>query len=130
MANFAATSAAILVHDTDVGQFLEKFAMKVDAAPLEVTTFGQTWRNRIGGLKTTALTGSGFNDFSATGPDPSFWSSLGIQDQVVTVCPQGAETNTAYFVQAGRFQYAPLEAKVGAVSAFAVMSMSTNKTGT
>ena len=130
MANFSVTSPAIHAHDLDVGPFLSQFAMKVDCDVLDVTTFGSAgWRTRLTGLKTVSSTGAGFADFSATGSDLDYWTNLAVTDQLFTLCPQGAETNVSYFWQAGRFTFTPLDAKIGAASAFMTTSQSTNKNG-
>lgn len=130
MANFAVISPAIHIHDLDVGPFLNQFSMKVDVDTPDVTTFGSGgWRARVAGLKTVSSGGQGFADFSAAGSDLSLWTNLGITDQVVTLCPQGAETNTAYFWQSGRFSFTPLDAKIGDASAFATTAQSTNSQG-
>lgn len=130
MGTFSVISPAIHVHDLDVGPFLEQFAMHVEVATPDVTTFGSGgWHTRTPGLKTVASDGTGFTDFSATGSDLSLWNQLAAVDQVATICAQGAETNVAYFWQAGRFMFTPLDAKVGDASGFKTSSQSTNKQG-
>lgn len=130
MSTFSVISPAIYSNDLDIAQFLEKFSVKLTAPAQNVTTFGSGgWVTRNGGLKTVASEGSGFADFSATGSDSSLFTSLGVKDQVLTTCPQGTETSVAYFYQAGRFAFTPLDAKVGDASAFMISSQNTNPIG-
>jgi hypothetical protein len=76
--------------------------LAVNAVALENTTFGSTYRTRIGGFKNVALDLSGYWDSPA---DATNFADLGVMNRAVTVSPNGVETNTAYFLQAGRFKY-------------------------
>lgn len=130
MTTFSVINPAIYSNDMDLGQFLEHFSLKATCVANPSTTFATTgWVSRVPGLKTAASDGAGFADFASGGSDLPLFTSLGVADQVFTVCPQGAETNVAYFYQAGRFAFTPLDAKRGDLSAFLISSQNTNAVG-
>lgn len=125
MATFAFTTPTIHAHDLDLTSYLKQVTLKAEVAELDVTTFGSTYRTRIGGLKTASMTGQGFWDST---PDSSSFAALGVADRVVTVCPQGAETNVAYILQAGGFSYEQF-GTIGDATPFMLSSASTNAQG-
>lgn len=126
MGTFSLVNPTIFVHDLDMSGYLNKVTVKTEAAELDVTNFASGGSvQRIGGLKTTAMDSAGFWDST---PDLAVFSALGVADRVVTVSSQGAETNTAYMFQSGRFTYEMLGA-IGDAAPFAMSSMNTNSQG-
>ena len=95
-------NATTWIHDTDFTGQLKKVSLNVKADELDATTFGSTYKSRIGGLKDVTVGTEGFWESTQ---DLSGFSGLAQADRVVTICPQGAETNVAYLLQAGDFNY-------------------------
>lgn len=102
MANLSLTNCEILVGGLDMSSFLNKASLKTSAAELDVTTFGQTFRNRIGGLRDTEVAWDGF---WTSIPDAAQFAALGSPNQAVTISPEGAEQKTAYLFLGGQFSY-------------------------
>src|SRR5437773_9875230 len=102
MPTFAVTNATIWVAGLDMSSYLNKATLKMMAAELDITTFGATFRSRLGGLRDTDMTWDGF---WTSVPDAAQFAQLGSANQAVTVSPQGFETNIAYLFQGGQFMY-------------------------
>lgn len=126
MANLFLQNCTIWVHDTDMSSYLNKVALKTAAAVLDTSTFGATYRSRIGGLKTVTMQEDGF--WNAPAPDSAQFAALGVVDRAVTVSAQGTETSTAYLFQAGHFNYTQFGA-LGAAAPFTVTMAGSNKVG-
>jgi hypothetical protein len=114
MTTFAVTNAEIIVAGLDMSSYLNKGMLKVSAAQLDVTTFGQTYRNFLGGLRDTELTWDGF---WTSVPDAAQFAALGVTNTATTVCPEGAEQKVAYLFQAGQFSYSEFS-KIGDAAPF------------
>lgn len=116
----------IHIHDTDFSGYLHKVtAPKISVAELDSTVFGASYVTRIGGLKDAEFSGEGFWD---SPPDAAAFAALGVADRVVTICPQGAETNTAYMFQMAEFDYQAFEA-IGNMIPLMVGGKSSNGVG-
>lgn len=124
MANLAVTNAEIIVGGLDMSSFLNQTALKLMAAELDVTTFGQTSRVRIGGLKDTDLS---WNGFWTSVPDAAQFAQLGSANQAATVSPEGAEGKVAYLFQAGQFTYSQF-GKIGDAAPFSASLKGTDGT--
>jgi hypothetical protein len=124
MATLSLTNCEILVGGLDMSSFLNKATLTASAAELDVTTFGQTAVNRIGGLKDTALAWDGF---WTSIPESAQFAQLGLNNQVVTVSPQGTEGSVAYMLQAGQFTYSQF-GKVGDAAPFSATLAGTDPT--
>ncbi len=85
-----------------MSSYLNKATLRGSVAEHNVTTFGQTFVNRLGGLRDTQVTWDGF---WTSVPDAAQFAQLGSQGQAVTISPQGAEGNIAYLFLAGQFTY-------------------------
>jgi hypothetical protein len=125
VANFALTNPSIWIHDQDMTGYLKKATMKVSAAELENTTFGSTYRTRIGGLKTVSMQANGYWDST---PDASMFAALGVANRAVTITPQGTATNVAYLWRAGEFVYDAF-GTVGEMSPFNISTISSDSQG-
>lgn len=122
MTTFAVTNAEIIVGGLDMSSYLNKAVLATSAAPLDVTTFGQTFKNMLGGLKDTQLDWDGF---WTSVPDAAQFANLGLPNVPTTVCPQGAETNVAYLFNAGQFTYSEFS-KIGDAAPFSAKVMGTD----
>lgn len=125
MAPFAVINAEIIVGGLDMSSFLNKVTVNAKVAELDVTTFGQTYINRIGGLRDTDMSWDGF---WTSVPDAAQFAQLGSNNQAVTVCPQGAETNVAYIFQGGQFTYSQF-GKIGDAAPFSATVAGTDGVG-
>jgi hypothetical protein len=125
MAPFSLTAPYIHVHDVDMTGYLTKITLHPTVAELDVTTFGSTYRSRIGGLKSVEYAAEGFWD---SVPDLSIFSNFGTADLVATISPEGAEQKVAYIFQLGRFDYSVL-GNIGDAAPFSVTGKNTNSQG-
>jgi hypothetical protein len=102
MPTLSLTNCEILIGGTDMSSYLNKTTLRANVAELDVTTFGQTYRNRIGGLRDTRATWDGF---WTSVPDAAQFPQLGSAGQAVTISPQGAEGSIAYLFLGDQFTY-------------------------
>src|SRR5438034_1476615 len=114
MPTFAVTNATIWVAGLDMTSYLNKATLKMMAAELDITTFGATFRSRLGGLRDTDMAWDGF---WTSIPDAAQFAQLGSANQAVTVSPRGTETDVAYFFQGEQFTYSQF-GKIGEAAPF------------
>ncbi len=119
MPTFAVTNAEIIVGGLDMSSYLNKATLKLTAVELDVTTFGQTHKNFLGGLQDTELD---WNGFWTSVPDAAQFANLGVTGLATTVCPQGAEGNVAYLFNGGEFTYSEF-GKIGDAAPFSAKVM-------
>lgn len=126
MSTFSLIQPTVFVHDQDMSGYLNQLNLKVEAAELDVTTFASGgYRQRIGGLRTVTMGSTGFWD---SVPDASRFAALGVPDRVLTVSPQGAETNVAYICHGMDLTYEQF-GQVGDPASFIFSGMSSNAQG-
>ena len=109
------------------GFALEGFAssatMDVQVDELDVTTLGSAgWRQRITGLATHTIAVTGFQDYDATGVDPTL-TGTGTGQNVITFCPinGGATVADPCFFGAGRTTTrTPISGAVGDPAGFSL----------
>lgn len=70
------TDAYISIAGNVVSDHGNKVEIPVEVEDKETTTFGQTWKTRVGGLKDATLKISFLNDYSASNLDAIFWPLL------------------------------------------------------
>lgn len=129
MATFAFTDATCWVGGYDFTGDLNQLQMQVSADELDVTTFGATHRQRIGGLRSVQASLAGFwSSATSAAPDPQVMPDLGVVDRVVTVAPTATEGGVAYFFQGAKFSTS-MFGQVGEATPFSVEVMGTNKVG-
>lgn len=127
MSTFALTNATVFLGGIDLGQHLNKITIDAKTDELEDTRFNSSgYRSRIGGLKDFTIAHEGFMQYSE--PDATMFADLGAQN-VITVSPTPADGEVAYFGNAKRFEYAPLDGTVGEVCAFAGNVMASDAYG-
>jgi hypothetical protein len=129
VAGFALTDARILVHGFDYTADSNQVSVEVTADDHDVTTFGSAretkFRSRIGGLKTSQATVSGFWEVA---PDAAAWANLAVADRVAVISPTGAPGDVAYMLRVGSFSYETF-GEVGEPAPFSMSLSSTNVEG-
>lgn len=129
MANFAMTDCVAWVHNHDFTADSNKLTLKAEVDDLDKTVFGNTYRQRIGGLKEVTANLEGFwQSDTSDAVDPVMFGSVGGSDRMVTLAPTSAEESPAFFFQGGVFSY-ELGDEVGKLIPFACDVMGTNRTG-
>jgi hypothetical protein len=127
MASIAFVDPTIWVAGLDMTGDLNEVGLNVSVDELDSTTFGTTgYRARKGGLRTVEFTAGGFLDTSTI--EPEVFPRLGTADRVVTIAPDGGETNTAYIFRSGLFQ-ADLGGAIGDLAAVKLTSKGTDPQG-
>jgi hypothetical protein len=109
------TDAFILINAGNVSDHGNKVEIPVTVQDKDSTTFGQSWVNRVGGLKDAQLSIDFLNDFVAAQLDSIFWPLLGT---VVTfeIRPTSAGRGTGNPAYTGSIfikEWKPIAGKVG-----------------
>lgn len=122
MAKFVATDYNITINGAPFSTSLAAATLDVTSEEQDVTSFGGTFRSRIGGLKDASLTLDFHQDFGAASVDATLWPLLGT-NATVTIKPTSGTvtaTNPAY---SGVFlvtQYQPFASTVGDLATLSV----------
>jgi len=122
VAKFVATDYRITINGTDFSSSLAAVTLDVSAAEQEVTAFGDTFVQRISGLKDASISLDFHQDFGAASVDATLWPLLGSNATVVIAPTAGATaaTNPAY---SGVFlvtEYQPYASSVGDLATLSV----------
>jgi hypothetical protein len=128
MSTFALTDAVIWAGGYDLSGDSNSVTINSEVEDLEVTTFGSSFRSRIGGLRSVSMDVSGFWQAGTGTVDPELFSALGVRNRVVTVAPEDAEGATAYMFRAGIFSYEMFGA-VGEATPFSISAQGTDGQG-
>ena len=122
MAKFVATDYNITINGTDFSSSLAAATLDISAAEQEVTAFGDTFVQRIAGLKDASISLDFHQDFGASSVDATLFPLLGSNATVVITPTSGATaaTNPAY---SGVFlctEYSPYASSVGDLATLSV----------
>jgi hypothetical protein len=122
MAKFVATDYSITINGTSFSSSLAAATLEVTSEEQDVSSFGGTFRSRIGGLKDASLTLDFHQDFGAASVDATLFPLLGTQATVVIKPTSGTvtATNPAYsgvFLCTG---YTPYASTVGDLATLSV----------
>ena len=122
MAKFVATDYRITINGTDFSSSLAAATLDISAAEQEVTAFGDTFVQRISGLKDASISLDFHQDFGAASVDAVLFPLLGSNATVVIAPTSGATaaTNPAY---SGVFlctEYQPYASSVGDLATLSV----------
>lgn len=122
MAKFVATDYKITINGTDFSSSLAAATLDISAAEQEVTAFGDTYVQRISGLKDASISLDFHQDFGASSVDATLFPLLGAQATVVITPTSGttSATNPAY---SGVFlctEYQPYASSVGDLATLSV----------
>lgn len=109
------TDALIIINSNTLSDHGNKVEVPVTVQDKDSTTFGQSWINRVGGLKDASLSIEFLNDFVAANLDSIMWPLLGT---VVTfeVRPTSAARGTGNPAYTGSIlikEWKPIMGKVG-----------------
>jgi hypothetical protein len=107
MATQTLTNCKIYVAGFDLSGDLNAVALDYGADMLDGTTFGQTTRINVGGLKTTVAKCEGLYDVDGTDePDDVIYSRIGTANVPVSICPTtGAVGEVAYLFRSVHTEY-------------------------
>lgn len=121
MAKFVATDYRITINSVDFSSSLAAVTLDISAAEQEVTAFGDTFVQRIAGLKDASISLDFHQDFGAASVDATLWPLLGSQATVVVTPTDGtSSTSPAY---SGVFlvtEYQPYASSVGDLATLSV----------
>lgn len=116
------TDAYINIGSNVVSDHGNKVEVPLTLADLDTTTFGQTWRARVGGLKDASLVVDFLNDFVAANLDSIFFPLLGTV-QTFEIRPTSAARSTGNPAYTGSILIKDWKPIVGAVGALATVSV-------
>ena len=122
MAKFVATQYNIKINGADFSQSIAAVTFDISAAEQEVTAFGDSFVQRISGLKDASVSLDFHQDFGAAGIDSVIFPLIGSQ-ATVTVLPQGtvvSATNPSYTGVFLVTEYQPHASSVGDLATFSV----------
>ena len=122
MAKFAATDYLVTINGGTVSTNLNSVELAQEADDIETTAFGQSFRTRIGGLKSATLTLNFMQDFGAGSIDATLNPLLGAVATVVIQPTSDAlsATNPAYTAECLVTQYSPFASSVGDIATLSV----------
>ena len=122
MAKYAAVDHSITINGASFSTALQSVELMVEAAELETTGFGGTYRERIAGLKTGSITLNFFQDFAAAAVDATIWPLLGSNATVVVKATSSATgtANPAFTAVCLVTQYTPFSTSVGDIATVSV----------
>lgn len=127
MSKFVLTDATVFAGAIDLTTNLNKVTVASSTDEVDATTFGAGgWRKRLGGLKSADIQHEGFVDYPD--PDATLFADFS-QQRVFTVAPTGADGDVAYFCNATRFGYTPMDANIGEMAKFSGDVMSSDRYG-
>ena len=121
MAKFVATDYRITINSVDFSSSLAAVTLDISAAEQEVTAFGDTFVQRMSGLKDASISLDFHQDFGAASVDATLFPLLGSQATVVVTPTDGtSSTSPAY---SGVFlctEYQPYASSVGDLATLSV----------
>lgn len=122
MAKFVATDYNITINGAAFSSSLAAVTLDITAEEQDVTSFGGTFRSRIGGLKDASLTLDFHQDFGASSVDATLWPLLGTNATVAIKPTSGtiSATNPSYEGVFLVTQYQPYASSVGDLATLSV----------
>ena len=122
MAKFVATDYNITINGTPFSTSLAAVTLDIVAEEQETTSFGSTFRTRIGGLKDATVSLDFHQDFAAASIDATLFPLLGTNATVVIKPTSGSvtATNPSYSFEALCTQYQPFASSVGDLATLSV----------
>jgi hypothetical protein len=126
VAKFAATDFTVTVNGTALSTSLSSVDLTISADDKDVSTFGVTYRQHVGGLKQGQLKLNFLQDFAASSVEATLYPLLGTIATVVITPTSGtvSATNPSYTVPCLVTSVQPLSASVGDVPTQQVTWMS------
>jgi len=122
VAKFVATDYNITINGTPFSTSLAAVTLDIVAEEQETTSFGSTFRTRIGGLKDATVSLDFHQDFAAASVDATLFPLLGTNATVVIKPTSGtvSATNPTYTFEALCTQYQPFASSVGDLATLSV----------
>jgi len=126
VAKFAATDFTVTINGTALSTSLSSVDLTISADDKDVSTFGVTYRQHVGGLKQGQLKLNFLQDFALSSVESVLYPLLGSIATVVITPTSGtvSATNPSYTVPCLVTQVQPLSASVGDVPTQQVTWMS------
>ncbi|WP_157251125.1 radical SAM protein [Nonomuraea typhae] len=94
MASFAFIDCRVEINSVVLSAFARSATLKVEAAELDDTAFGDTFHSRIGGLKDWSVDIEFNSDFAASAVDATLWPLLGTTTTVKIRATSAAISST------------------------------------
>lgn len=116
------TNAVVTVGGVDLSSHITKVTLNTSVNELETTTFGQTAKRRVGGLKDSSVKIDFNQDFSSAAVEATAYPLIGSTTQVV-VKPAGtavSATNPSYTFNVLCTEWVPLDAQVGELASASI----------
>lgn len=122
MAKFVATDYNITIAGSDFSSSLAAVTLDISVDEQETTSFGSSYRSRIGGLKDASVTLDFHQDFAAGSVDETLFDSLGSTVAVVIKPTSGtvSSSNPEYSFNALVTQTQPYASSVGDLATMSV----------
>lgn len=115
MAKFVATNYNIKINGADFSSAIAAVTFDISAAEQEVTAFGDTYIQRIAGLRDASVTIDWHQDFGSAAVDQTLFPLLG-SACTVTVIPNGTTVSSTNPKYEGVFlctEYSPFASSIG-----------------
>jgi len=122
VAKFVATDYNITINGTNFSTSIAAVTFDISAAEQEVTAFGDSFVQRIAGLKDASISIDWHQDFGAASVDATLFPLLGT-NATVTVSPLGSVVSSTNPVFSGVFlctEYSPLASSIGDLATLSV----------
>ena len=122
MAKFVATDYNITINGTDFSSSLAAATLDISAAEQEVTAFGDTFVQRVSGLRDASISLDFHQDFGAASVDATLFPLLGSQATVV-IKPTSATVSATNPEYEGVFlvtSYSPYASSIGDLATLSV----------
>ena len=122
MAKFVATNYNIKINSVDFSTAIAAVTFDISAAEQEVTAFGDSFVQRIGGLKDASVTLDFHQDFGAASVDATLFPLLG-GNATVVVIPNGSVVSATNPSYTGVFlvtEYSPFASSVGDLATLSI----------
>jgi hypothetical protein len=122
VAKFVATDYNITINGTNFSTSIAAVTFDISAAEQETTAFGNTFVQRIAGLKDASISLDFHQDFGAASVDSTLFPLLGT-NATVTVSPLGSAVSSTNPVFSGVFlctEYSPLASSIGDLATLSV----------
>ena len=122
MAKFVATDYSITINGTDFSSSIAAVTLDISREEQDVTSFGNTARQRIAGLEDASISLDFHQDFGASSVDATLYPLLGTEATVVVKPTSGtvSATNPTYTVEAIVTAYSPFTSTVGDLATLSV----------
>jgi hypothetical protein len=122
VAKFVATNYNIKINGADFSSAIAAVTFDISAAEQETTAFGNTFVQRIAGLKDASVSLDFHQDFGAAAVDATLFPLLG-SNATVTVIPNGSVVSATNPSYTGVFlvtEYSPFASSVGDLATLSI----------